>query len=116
GTAVFTSSELSHGNVVNSDAITLGGSATVPGTNAGTYTGFATNTLTSSNANYQVTGGAVSVTISQATPTVTVTNVGAYTYNGSLQGPNTATNTGTETSYTFSYSGTGLTAYGLSQV
>ena len=47
-----------------------------------------------------------------ATPTVTVTgNSTPYTYNGSAQGPNTASNTGTGTSYTFSYVGTGSTTY-----
>ncbi len=46
-------------------------------------------------------------------PTVTVI-VGTYIYNGTPQGPNTATNTGTGTSYTFSYTGTGSTTYGPS--
>jgi hypothetical protein len=46
-------------------------------------------------------------------PTVTPT-VGTYTYNGSPQGPNSATNTGTGTSYTYNYAGTGSTSYGPS--
>ena len=46
-------------------------------------------------------------------PTVTPT-VGTYTYNGSPQGPNSATNTGTGTNYTYSYAGTGSTSYGPS--
>ncbi len=46
-----------------------------------------------------------------STPTVTVTPIGTYTYNGNPQGPIAATNTGTGTSYTFSYVGTGGTSY-----
>lgn len=49
----------------------------------------------------------------RATPTVSVT-VGSYIYNGTAQGPTSATNSGTATSYTFAYSGTGSTSYGPS--
>jgi hypothetical protein len=49
----------------------------------------------------------------KATPTVNVT-IGSYTYNGSAQGPNSATNTGTGSTYTYSYAGTGSTTYGPS--
>jgi hypothetical protein len=48
--------------------------------------------------------------VDKGTPAVTVI-VGTYTYNGSHQGPNSATNTGTGTSYTYSYAGTGSTNY-----
>ena len=54
----------------------------------------------------------ITVTTKQ-TPIVTPT-IGTYTYTGSAQGPDVATNTGTGSSYTFSYSGTGSTAYGPS--
>ena len=40
--------------------------------------------------------------------------VGTYIFNGSPQGPNSATNDGTGTSYTYSYNGTGGTSYGPS--
>ncbi len=73
--------------------------------------------LTANNGNYvfaQAAANATALTIGQATPIVTVTNVGTYTYNGNPQGPNTASNTGTGTSYTFSYLGTGGTTYGPS--
>lgn len=56
-----------------------------------------------------MSGGAAA----KATPTVSVT-VGSYTFNGTAQGPNSATNSGTATSYTYSYSGTGSTSYGPS--
>jgi len=49
----------------------------------------------------------------QAIPQVTPT-VDSYTYNGSPQGPNSATNTGTGASYTFIYEGTGNTIYAAS--
>ena len=53
------------------------------------------------------------ITINALTPVVSIT-AGSYTYNGSAQGPNSATNTGTGTSYTYSYAGTGSTAYSAS--
>ena len=63
--------------------------------------------------NYTVVPNNGTLTITQATPIVTVTP-GTYTYNGTAQGPNSATNTGTGTSYTFNYSGTNGTNYGPS--
>ena len=47
------------------------------------------------------------------TPVVTPT-LNTYVYDGTPQGPNSATNTGTGTSYTYSYVGTGSTNYGPS--
>ncbi|NTS43252.1 MBG-2 domain-containing protein, partial [Flavisolibacter sp. BT320] len=110
GTATFAATQLDLGNIVNSDAVTLTGNATVSSQNAATYTNFVANNLVSSNSNYIVTGGTVSLSISQATPTIILTP-GTYTYNGSAQGPNDATNTGTGTTYTFSYVGVNGTNY-----
>jgi autotransporter-associated beta strand protein len=57
------------------------------------------------------TTGKITVgTDTRAAPVVTPT-VGTYSYSGTAQGPNNATNTGTGTSYTFSYVGTGGTTY-----
>lgn len=80
--------------------------------NVGNYTYYAEarNTTTGCISNSRT---AVTLTIIKATPTVTPT-VGTYIYNGSAQGPNTATNTGTGTSYTFSYVGVSGTTYGPS--
>jgi hypothetical protein len=80
GTVAFTSTQLNApGNTVNSDVVTLGGSATVSSKNVGTYTGFITNSLTSSNSNYKVTGGVVSVSITAATLTYNA-NAAGKTY------------------------------------
>jgi len=74
GTVNFIASQLNASNVIAGDSVTLGGSATVASTNVNTYTSFATNNLTSSNANYQVTGGTVNVSITPATLTITPTS------------------------------------------
>ncbi|MEI6753423.1 MAG: YDG domain-containing protein, partial [Paludibacter sp.] len=50
----------------------------------------------------------------KTTPTVTISGADSFTYNGSPNGPNTATNTGTSSSYNYSYSGTGNTSYAAS--
>ena len=49
----------------------------------------------------------------KAIPTINLV-VGNYTFSGSAQGPNSASNTGTGTSYTYSYVGTGSTTYAAS--
>jgi hypothetical protein len=49
----------------------------------------------------------------KAIPTINLV-AGNYTFSGSAQGPNSASNTGTGTSYTFSYVGTGSTTYAAS--
>ena len=61
------------------------------------------------------TSGALSPaqTVNKATPVVAVT-VGAYTYNGSAQGPNTATTGGSSGAVTFSYVGVSGTTYAAS--
>ena len=76
--------------------------------------GNATFTYTSYYPVCSATTAVIAVAASQnITPIVSIT-VGTYTYNGSPQGPNAATNTGTGTNYTFSYSGLGGTTYGPS--
>ena len=53
------------------------------------------------------------LTVGKSAPDVTPT-IGTYVYNGTAQGPNTATNTGTGTSYTFTYRGVAPTVYSAS--
>ena len=65
-TAIFTSAQLTAGNVVNGDAVPISGSATVSSANVGTYTSFASSSLTTTNTNYQTTGGTVNVSIQNA--------------------------------------------------
>ncbi len=89
---------------------TYGPSATAP-TNAGTYTVIAT--VAADGAYSSASSSATAFSIGLGTPVVTPT-VGTYTFNGSAQGPNAATNTGTGSTYTFSYAGTGATTYGPS--
>lgn len=80
-------------------------------TNAGTYTAWAESKadLTPTQC-VSETRTLVTLQINVATPTVTPT-VGTYTFNGTAQGPDAATNSGTGTSYTFSYVSTDGTTY-----
>jgi len=55
-----------------------------------------------------------SQTVNKATPTVTVTGTTSFSYNGTAQGPDTATVGGSTGTVTFSYAGTGGTSYGAS--
>ena len=50
------------------------------------------------------------LTVQKAASTVTPT-IGTYTYNGTAQGPNSASHTGSTGSITYSYEGTGATTY-----
>jgi len=87
-----------------------GPSSTAPA-GVGSYTLTAT---VAADANYNsATSSATAFTISKATPTVTVT-VGSYIYNGSPQGPGTATTGGSTGALTFSYAGGNGTTYGPS--
>jgi hypothetical protein len=95
---------------VGTGATTYGPSATAP-TNAGTYEVIAT--VAADGAYSSASSSATAFSIGLGTPVVTPT-VGIYTFNGSAQGPNAATNTGTGSTYTFSYAGTGATTYGPS--
>jgi trimeric autotransporter adhesin len=72
GLNTFTAAQLAASNIVNSDAVTVSGSATVSSKNIGTYTSFTTNSLVSSNSNYMVNGGTVSVTITPITLTPSI--------------------------------------------
>lgn len=80
-------------------------------TNAGTYTAWAESKadLTPTQC-VSETRTLVALQINVATPTVTPT-VGTYTFNGTAQGPDEATNSGTETSYTYSYASADGTTY-----
>lgn len=60
------------------------------------------------------TAVAQSVTIAKGTPTVTVTPVGSYTYNGSPQGPNACTKGGSTGAVTYNYVGVNGTSYSAS--
>ena len=72
GTATFTTGQLAAGNMAYSEAApTITGSATVSSANVGSYTAFSTNSLSTTNTNYSVSGGTVAVTINQALPSVT---------------------------------------------
>ena len=83
---------------------------------AGSYNGVTAAILSSGSATpVNVATTSSGNTVSQASPTVTVT-VGTYTYNGSVQGPNayTTSPSGDTGTATWSYAGTGSTTYGPS--
>jgi hypothetical protein len=63
GSAAFGTGDLALAGIVADDTVTLSGSATVSGRNAGTYTGWSTNGLSVDNGNYTLTDGTVSVRI-----------------------------------------------------
>jgi hypothetical protein len=65
GTATFSGSILTAGNLVIGETVAFGGTATVSSPDVNSYNSFTTNGLTSSSANYKVTGGTVSVSITQ---------------------------------------------------
>ncbi|NBV76293.1 MAG: hypothetical protein EBR59_10170, partial [Methylococcaceae bacterium] len=89
GNATFTATHLSLSGILPADSgqVSLDGSATVASHNVGTYTNWATNSLSltgSASTNYTLTGGAVSVSINPANLTITG-NTRAVTYNGGSQ-------------------------------
>ncbi|MEI8086913.1 MAG: hypothetical protein WCG93_11935 [Paludibacter sp.] len=107
--------------VVGTDNLGLTGTATYTTTYTNTTavgtTGVTiTNTtgLSITNSNYWVNKTTGTITIIKATPTVTVSPVGTYIYNGSAQGPNAATTGGSTGAVTYSYAGTGTTTYAAS--
>jgi hypothetical protein len=69
--------------------------------------------ITATNAGGTSASVDLTYTITTAAPVVTAI-IGSYTYNGSPQGPTSATNTGTGTNYTYSYTGVSGTTYGPS--
>jgi len=102
---------ISSGANYTANTLTLGTS----GTNTGTWGSTSSSATYKNNTYFAATNGTVTVaTVSSATPTVTVTAAGPFTYNGLAQGPNAATNSGTGSSYTFSYVGVSGTTYGPS--
>lgn len=117
-------SNITFGQTLASSTIS-GFTANVPGTFAFTTPSTAPNAGTASygvtftptdTSNYNNATTTVSVTTLPAAPVVTASGATTYTYNGTPQGPASATNTGTGSSYTYSYSGTenGGATYGPS--
>ena len=82
-------------------------SATRP-TDIGSYT--VTASVQADNNYLAGVSSATAFSIGLGVPIVTPT-IGSYTYYGSAQGPDAATNTGTGTSYTYSYVGVSGTSY-----
>lgn len=87
------------------------------GTSNGTwgFTGSGATFIDATSFTNSTTGKITVGTDSRVTPVVAPT-IGTYSYSGTAQGPNTATNTGTGTSYTFSYVGTVGTTYTTSSI
>jgi hypothetical protein len=94
----------------NTAAITVSGSTlTVVGAGTSNITAYQPADATG---NYSAASTVVqSVTIAKATPTITVTPVGTYIYNGSAQGPNAVTKGGSTGAVTYSYNGVNGTVY-----
>jgi hypothetical protein len=94
----------------NTAAITVSGSTlTVVGAGTSNITAYQT---ADENGNYSAASTVVqSVTIAKATPTITVTPIGTYIYNGSAQGPNAVTKGGSTGAVTYSYVGVNGTVY-----
>lgn len=68
GNVTFTAAQLTVGNLVGVETVTLGGSATVSSDAVGNYTSFASNSLTLASPaddNYTVLGGTVNVNITE---------------------------------------------------
>ena len=92
---------------VGRGSTTYSSSSTKP-INVGTYT--ATATITA-NGNYSSSSTPIDFSITQASPTVSITGATSFVYNGASQGPSSATNTGTGSSYSWAYAGRGSTTY-----
>ncbi|HEY0957333.1 MAG TPA: YDG domain-containing protein, partial [Roseateles sp.] len=91
GSADFTLGLFTVSGLVNGDALpTLGGSATVSSKNAGSYTSFISNTLTSSDPNYTLSGAGVTATITKKELTVSGLSANAKVYDGSTAATLTA--------------------------
>lgn len=91
--ATFAASDVAVSGVLSGDTVTLtGGTVSVSSANAGAYSSFATNTLTTSNGNYAVTGGGVttSATIGRAGLTLTAAT-NSKTYDGTTSAAATPT-------------------------
>jgi filamentous hemagglutinin family protein len=75
GTALFSRGFLLAGMIGADIAPSVSGSASTPSMSAGTYTSFASNNLILSDANYTLSGGNVSATISPQPPVPPVTSI-----------------------------------------
>ena len=97
----------------NTAAITVSGSTlTIVGAGTSNITAYQAADATG---NYSAATAVVqSVTIAKSTPTITVTPIGTYTYNGSPQGPNAVTKGGSTGAVTYSYVGVNGTSYSAS--
>ncbi|MEI8086876.1 MAG: MBG domain-containing protein, partial [Paludibacter sp.] len=96
---------------VGVNGTTYSASATQP-TAAGSYTVTAS---VATDVNYNAaSSSATAFSIDKATPTITVTPVETYTYNGSDQGPNAVTKGGSTGAVTYSYVGVNGTTYSAS--
>ena len=97
----------------NTAVITVSGSTlTVVGAGTANVTAYQAADVAG---NYSAAPAVVqSVTIAKATPTITVTPIGIYTYNGSAQGPNAVTKGGSTGAVTYSYVGVNGTSYSAS--
>lgn len=112
-------------SVANGTTINLG-TGTTPNHTAGTLTlngqgtansswGASNSTATFKNSQFASSQRIITVnTDTRATPVVTITAAGPFTYDRTAQGPIAATNTGTGNSYTFSYVGVAPTSYSAS--
>lgn len=107
GSAIF-SSGFSLSGMVNSDATpTLSGSASVSSINAGSYTSFASSTLSQNNSNYTLIGATIAATISRKPLNITVRKI----YDGSTSFSSGFTATGMVTDDTApTVSGTATTS------
>ena len=102
-------SAISYGSS-NAAVITVSGSIlTIVGAGTSNITAYQAADATG---NYSAaTAIVLSVTIAKATPTITVTPIGTYTYNGLPQGPNAVTKGGSTGTVTYSYLGVNGTSY-----
>ena len=104
-----------------SNNVSAGAYAVLPGALNGTYSPATYDNLASGqSAAFNQSTGQVVVTgnpISKTTPTITVTP-GSYTYSGSIQGPgvNEVNKGGSTGAVSLSYTGTGSTTYGPSDI
>ncbi|MCF6130411.1 lamin tail domain-containing protein, partial [Flavobacterium sp. AS60] len=117
-----TAATITYGQTL-ADATLSGGSASVGGNFAftspatvptgGTALYSVTFTPTDSN-NYNNAIGTASVTVNQASSSISVTGLQTFTYTGSPQGPDTSSVTGSTGIVTYTYSGVSPTSYGPS--
>ena len=83
GTTLFNAGDLTLSGILSSDTVNLSGSANVSSRNAATYTAWANSSLSLSNSNYTLAGGAVSVEIKPKDITLTAPVI-SKVYDGTL--------------------------------